>query len=140
MRPVPDPRSIRTPQSVYTVWYAHQASASILAELLQKAEVELVELRRRRSELESAERVAGEKVGHLRAALELETNGPARQVGKESASPASVPGSTTMRPEDLAAEILSERSPMHYKDLYAEWRRDRKRQSGCRVVDPDLPR
>ena len=110
-------------------------TGSVLSELLRDAEAELTRLRQQRADLDRAERLASEKVAHLRALVELEA-GPASpetniaEDGELSYSdlvpterrrprPRTNAGSASeMRPEDIAAEVLSERGPLHYRDLW----------------------
>lgn len=112
-------------------------TGSVLLELLRDAEAELARIRAQRGELDRAERLASEKVAHLRALVELEA-GPASSqtktaedgelsfsdlVPKERRAlrPRTSAGSPSeMRPEDIAAEVLSERGPLHYRDLWEE--------------------
>lgn len=112
-------------------------TGSVLSDLLRDAEAELGRLRAQRVELDRAERLASEKVAHLRALVELEagradaaepTTEPAELsfsdlVPREPRGPrphASGGSPSEMRPEDIAAEVLSERGPLHYRDLWDE--------------------
>jgi len=111
-------------------------TGSVLSELLREAEGELARIRGQRGDLDRAERFASEKVAHLRALVELEAGAtssePNTNVGELSFSdlvpkerraprPRTSAGSPSeMRPEDIAAEVLSERGPLHYRDLWDE--------------------
>lgn len=109
---------------------------SVLTDLLREAELALAGLRAQRGELDRAERVASEKVAHLRALVELEASVPMAGADVTEAGDLSfselttngrrsgklkVGGSTTssdMRPEDIAAAVLGERGPLHYRELW----------------------
>jgi hypothetical protein len=92
--------------------------SGVLVDLLRKAEAELAEIRGRKAELERAERTSTEKVAHLRALVDLES------ISSDGAEPADQRAATTtateMRVQDVAAEILSERGPLHYQELWDE--------------------
>jgi hypothetical protein len=109
-------------------------TGSVLLELLREAEAELARIRVQRGELDRAERLASERVAHLRALVELET-GPASSPtaiaeGREltyaelvpterrRSGPRGTGSPSEMRAEDIAAEVLSERGPLHYRDLW----------------------
>lgn len=114
------------------------AMGSVVADLLREAEAELARLRAQRGELDRAERLASERVAHLRALVELEvTPTDAEGDGVNAREPtfseltaddraarrklkAAASSSSDMRPEDIAADLLSERGPLHYRDLWEE--------------------
>ncbi len=110
-------------------------TGSVLSELLREAEAELSRVRGQRVDLDRAERLASEKVAHLRALVELEATPASSErkiaedgelsfsdlVPKERRGPrprTSAGSPSEMRPEDIAAEVLSERGPLHYRDLW----------------------
>lgn len=110
----------------------------VLSDLLHAAETELATVRSRRADLERAERVAAEKVRHVRALMELEgSNAPNLANTEPTAEALSLPETTDQRsqsnvplgangstiaarPEDIAAEILGERGSLHYRELWQE--------------------
>jgi HB1, ASXL, restriction endonuclease HTH domain len=90
----------------------------VLVDLLRSAEAELLEIRGRRAELERAERTSTEKVAHLRALVDLEGSaGEGTETAESRPNGSSV---SDMRVQDIAAEILSERGPLHYQELWDE--------------------
>ena len=87
----------------------------VVTRLLEQAESELADIRKQRADLERTERIAAEKVAHLRALTELSAErGP--QLPTQTAEP-------DKRVENIAAEILQDRGEMHYRDLYLECER-----------------
>jgi hypothetical protein len=104
---------------------------STLTLLLQQSEAALATLREQRAQIEKAERTATERVAHLRALIDLERGDESaeRTTPRPTAVTAplangqrrdiAVPVNTsTMRIEDIAAEILSDRGPLHYRELW----------------------
>jgi hypothetical protein len=115
------------------------AEKRVLVELLREAEEQLAYLRAQAAELDRSERLASERVTHLRALVELDgvsapaTDSAAGTDGRGSVdlpdvrvrprpNDAVVPPSAPSgrRPEDIAAEVLSERGPLHYRELWDE--------------------
>ncbi len=90
-------------------------NTALLAGLLEQAESELSSIRAQRAEFDREERLATERVAHLRALIELDTN--ARDAAERPIAAAPAPASD-MRAEDIAAEILTELGPMHYRELW----------------------
>lgn len=106
--------------------------------LMREAEAELARLRKQRAELDRAERLSAEKVAHLRALVDLDVGPPGARVDGWAAGeltvlelagedgrpqregPASQTTTSDMRPEDIAAAVLSERGPLHYRELWEE--------------------
>ena len=91
---------------------------NVLVDLLRTAEAELAEIRGRRAELERIERTSTEKVAHLRALVDLE--GSATEGAEPDESRPTAVTVSDMRVQDLAAEILGERGPLHYQELWDE--------------------
>lgn len=108
----------------------------LLPDLLRHAEAELASVRGQRAEIDRVERTAAQRVAHLRALIELEGGdagpGPAQRRG--ASAPVELPDvlrgqrhnlsvdalsqPSQMRIEDIAAEILTERGPLHYRELW----------------------
>lgn len=93
-------------------------ASEVLVDLLRTAEAELAEIRGNKAELERAERTSAEKVAHLRALVDLESSTPDGAEPTDLRSPKAA--ASDMRVQDIAAEILSERGPLHYQALWDE--------------------
>lgn len=109
---------------------------SVLTELLREAEMELASVRGQRADLERAERLASERVSHLRALVELENGASEPDDSPNDTAQQELPdvvlrqrrklgavGATTssdQRPEDIAAVVIEEKGPLHYRDLWDE--------------------
>src|SRR5436190_823976 len=89
---------------------------SLLDNLLREAELERANLRAERERIEGVERLAVQRVTHLRALLDLD-----RRASSDAETPVDgmpVESNGARRLEDIAAEVLSEAGPLHYRDLY----------------------
>jgi len=110
---------------------------NVLAQLLLEAEAELAKVRAQRVELDRGERLASERVAHLRALVELESPSLPERPNEGDRDPAptatvaAIPtrargvtpisaGAFDRRPEDIAAEVLSEQGQLHYRSLWEE--------------------
>lgn len=100
--------------------------------LLREAEQTLTALRGERLRIEQLERLASERVTHLRALVDLDAK--AESVLEVSAGPAATGSDTTLSFEDAAAVILTEAGALHYRDLY---RRCAQRLGGIPSKNPE---
>lgn len=89
----------------------------MISALLREAEQTLTALRIERVRIEQLERLASERVTHLRALVDLDAK--AESALEVSTMPATAGSDTTLSYEDAAAEILRETGALHYRDLYA---------------------
>lgn len=87
---------------------------SSIRELLDKAQAELISVEQQKAALERAERLGRAKIQHLQALLDLEQAPDAPRESSET------PPKEKSRIEDIAAAVLFDSGPLHYRELYAE--------------------